>query len=322
MSKSFGLSVIIPTCRTEEHLLDSLRSVCISVQNCTEINKEVVLCVDRPIQQNDPLLRLQNEFPFIVLFENTTSQGAAFARNLAIEKSKYHYLLFTDDDCWVPIDWVDYMFTQVKQYGVVTGGVCSHSDSFSVYAKLEQQIDYYRLYACDGEGHTKFISFPNTAIRRDLLPLVPFDTRFRLNADDMDLGCRLRLGGKKIKAEKNLFVKTYYPKKLKETLIRKIRHAKGIAYVCRRLGKDSMNKLEFGARAEIILRWIKISLGSPFRLHERLLFLLMNMTYCFGFIFYYQIYKNIEKENARNIVINTQETNEADAIFSSNHALE
>lgn len=299
MNNPVGVSIIIPTCRSGRHSMAPLESVCRSAARLPTSEREVILCVDRPVEPNDPLYTLSERFPFVKVISNPGTKGAPGARMSALAVARYDALLFTDDDCLVPADWADRLLKRVFQYGIVTGGVTSSSDQ--IYSKFEKTIDRYRLRARDTHGATKFVSFPNMGILRSLLPAVPFDSDFKRNADDMDFGCRIRLNGFRIHADETLTVQTEYPKNLVEIIRRKLRHAEGISYVHRRLGEAAWKRLEFGTHSEIFRRWIQISLKAPFDPHEKLLFMLVNLTYVFGLIYYYRKLRSVSMEQISNL---------------------
>jgi hypothetical protein len=165
-----------------------------------------------------------------------------------------------------------------------------------LYSRLEELIDRYRAQAKASDGSPKFVSFPNLGIRRDLLPSVPFDQVAGIYGNDMDIGCRIRLMGTPIHIAQDLVVKTRYPKTLGHVLRRKLVHAEGIAYVQRRLGPERWRKLEIGTHAEILARWTRISLQAPIRFWEKPVYLLMNLTYALGLIYYFMVrFRDVEQ---------------------------
>lgn len=290
-----GVSVIIPTNRYSVFALTSLESVCESLESFKG-EKELILCVDRKIRDNDGLLILEKKHPFVNIILNPNNQGSAYARNLGLQAASYGILIFTDDDCFVEKDWVERLYENVSKYGICTGGLKARNSG--IFPRLEEYIDHYRIHATDKNGHIKFISFPNFGIKRELLPDPAFDVDPRNTVEDIDLACRLRLLGHNIHLDDNLIVKTIYPGNLTEMIRRKFKHARGISYLQKRMGVERWEQLEIGSIKDIIKRWYKISFNSPFPFLERVLFFVSNMSYCLGLYYYTQRFKNVEPIDA------------------------
>lgn len=299
-----GVSIVVPTCRTSAFSTRCLDRLCASAERWRG-RKELILGVDRELRRDDPLLQLRDRYPFVRLIRNHGLSGAPRARMVALRHSRFDIVVFTDDDCLVPPDWIRRMVDGARRFGVFTGPVAAADPSdvleglsefdgdfelspeFENLWRMEEIIDRYRLEAVDSAGRTRYLSFPHLSIRRELLPPVAFDSLFSLSADDMDLGYRLRLNTREIHADRDgTPVRTAYPLTLRAALARKVRHARGIAYVHRRLGGTRLRRLEPGSFPRILFRWIRISLGAPLSRKERSLFLLLNLTYCFALGWY------------------------------------
>lgn len=287
-SKQPGVSLIIPSIRNETNLRESLETICLSTQ-AFSLDKEIIITVDRAILPTDPYHELAQKYPFVKIIVNTSSKGGPFARQQALLASQYRTLIFTDDDCWVPLDWVSKLYALVQSHGVVTGLVQGRGNG--VIDRCEALIDRYRIAAKDSGGHAKFLSFPNFGIQRELLPETPFEAKFRYNLGSLDLGNQLRLQGRNIYADPDLVIYTQYPKTLAEAVSRKFRHARGISFVHHRLGHEAWTKLEMGSHALILWRWTKISFTAPLKFSDRCFFFLLNMCYALPLMTYYHISK-------------------------------
>jgi cellulose synthase/poly-beta-1,6-N-acetylglucosamine synthase-like glycosyltransferase len=281
-----GVSLLIPSIRNEINLRESLETICISTE-AFPLDKEIILAVDREILATDPYYELAKKYPFIKIIVNTDSKGGPFARRQALLASQYRTLIFADDDCWVPKDWVSRLYALVQIHGVVTGLVQGRSNN--LIDRCEALIDRYRIAAKDSGGHAKFLSFPNFGIHRELLPENPFDAQFRYNLGSLDLGNQLRLQGWNIFADPTLVIFTEYPKTFAEAVSRKFRHARGIAFVHHRLGHEAWTKLEMGSHALILWRWTKISFTAPLKFSDRCFFFILNMCYAVPLMTYYYL---------------------------------
>lgn len=242
------------------------------------------------------MFEIIEKFPFVDVFYNPNPQGSAYVRFLGISKAKYNVLLFTDDDCIVPINWVEKLYRGVVENGIVTGNLKS-IEKFKIISLFEQYIDYIRIRALDSNKNIKFISFSNFGLKYNLLPLVPFDTCSVNTTEDFDLGCRLRLNNKKICFDEQIILEVCYPITLIQIIRRKIKHAKGIAYLEMRYGKKNWDSLEIGTKKELIKRWTNISFSAPFSLSSKCLFYIVNMTFCFSLCYYSKKFKNVKRIN-------------------------
>lgn len=292
--RSPSVSVIIPVCRSGGLVFQHLRTVARSLA-AYDGQKELILCFDRDLGPNDQIQSLAELVPELVLFQAHSSGnlGAPANRLRGIHAARHEILLFTDDDCEVPISWVSSLAKTTASKGAMTGlvkGTLTHGRLASIYTRLEEIIDRYRVEARDEGGSAKFISFPCFGIRRELMPSIPYDVDFTDNVDDFDLACRLRLAGLRIALEPSIVVQTDYPHTLGKVLKRKLRHARGISHnflsIIARHGKPAWDSLEIGNHHEIIRRWARISLRASVPLHERFIFLVMNLTYAIGLAYY------------------------------------
>lgn len=300
MSKeSKEVSVIIPTARNNSLVISSIRSVCESLNNFRG-NKELILCLNRPISQKDKLLNNLTQYKFIKVFIDEKPQGSVYVRELGIKKARFRVLLFTDDDSIVEPTWVNRMYKNVIRHGACAGNI-EALDKTNLICKFEEYIDYYRIRASDSKGNVKFISFPNFGIKKTLLPSKLFFTCPQNTVEDIDLACRLRLNKINITLNENLFVKTAYPDRLSSVIKRKLKHAKGIAFLGRKYGRETWWRLEIGSNRNIIQRWVLMSFKAPFSFYERCLFLIINLIYCLGLFYFSFTFRNIQEERIKNV---------------------
>lgn len=278
------VSIIIPTNRTTLSVIDNIKSVYKSMLKYSG-EKELILCIDREVSSDDFLLQIFRRKKLIKFIENKKSIGSAYIRNLGIKSASGDILIFTDDDSMVPLDWVNSLSKEVLAYGLCAGNLVS-KDNRNTISKLEQYIDQCRIHSIDSLGNYKFISFPNFAIKKDLLPKIPFSIDIENTTEDIDLACNLRLKGVKINFNKDIIVGTTYPTKLKDAINRKLKHSKGISFLRSKYGKAKWRNLEIESTGGLFLKWIGISLSAPFPFVHRIEFLVMNMSYCIGLLFY------------------------------------
>jgi GT2 family glycosyltransferase len=122
-----------------------------------------------------------------------SNQGPASARNNGAGHAEGNYIVFLDDDCTLPPDWLQEVRSTLSQAYVV-GGHTINGLPDNVYSQASQVlIDYlYGYYNADPE-HAKFITSNNLIIPRPIYDrLEGFDLEFTdAAAEDRDFCDRL-----------------------------------------------------------------------------------------------------------------------------------
>lgn len=289
-----SISVIVPTNRTDSIFFQSIKSIVKSLMNF-DGKKELILCVDKSNSKKDNLLNsLATRNSFIRLIINKCPQGAACSRYQGIKVAKYKILLFTDDDCIVGPFWAKQLYSKVVQYGACTGAIKANSQK--LIPRFEEYTDYIRTKSKDSSGWVKWISFPNFGIKRKLLPSMPFSLSPKNTTEDMDLATKLRLNGCKIKFDNRILVRTSYPDNILSVFKRKLKHAKGMAFLRTRFNAKRKEELEMKPVTYYLKIWILLSFNAPFSFFERLMFFLINITFCLG-LYYFEIKFKWAKNN-------------------------
>ncbi|MFA6417215.1 MAG: glycosyltransferase family 2 protein [Patescibacteria group bacterium] len=280
-----GVSVVIPTARIGSRALKSLESIALSLDLFSG-NKELIIAVDRNFMVNDFLLDFASNYNFVKLLKIGGGHGSAFTRFQALSKAQYSVVIFTDDDCLVPLDWINKMFAEVTKYGMVAGNLAAFNER-NVYSLVDAYVDQLRIKSVDADGYAKYISFPNFGIKQTYLPSLPFLATALNTTEDIDLACRLRLAGRKIYFAESLLIITEYPETFSGLLKRKVKHAQGIAFL--RAGLEN-EKLRYLGLAEtpwrMLRRWSVLSFKAPLKLIPRIIMFLANLAYCVALAYY------------------------------------
>ena len=96
------LSVVVPTYRRPENLLRFLKAI------CPQLNSERSLVVINDGSHDHAYERVINQFKEIIDYLPLPQNcGPALARNKGAAHSKGKYLVFTDDDCIPPENWLN-----------------------------------------------------------------------------------------------------------------------------------------------------------------------------------------------------------------------
>lgn len=279
-----GVSVIIPTARTNHQILDNLSSVAQAL-NDFDGSKELVLAADRRVSADDFLRTFAQKHSFVRILEGQAMKGSARTRLEALKEARYSVILFTDDDCVVPTDWVARMHQTVMLYGPVTGNLSAlHSEN--PYSQVDAYVDQLRIRTMENGG-AKYISFPNFGIKQNLLPEEPFRANALNTTEDIELSCRLRLAEIPIRFEESIVVRTEYPTTFVGLMKRKVKHARGVAFLRANLNDEERGSLGLNETPwKMLLRWSNATLCAPLKLSQRLCMLLANAMYCSALGYY------------------------------------
>ncbi len=96
-------SVVVPTCRREEHLARLLESLRPGVQLADPARYEVIVTDDARGQTSEAMVR--EKFPWVTWLAGP-ARGPASNRNNGVHQSKGEWLCFIDDDCEASQEWI------------------------------------------------------------------------------------------------------------------------------------------------------------------------------------------------------------------------
>jgi len=99
---------------------DSLKLTLNELSKCEISNTEDVelLCVDNnsPDHALGVISEIKSQFKFSVKYLFESRQGLSHARNLGLKEAKGEYILFTDDDAKIPVNWLREYLDKIQQY--------------------------------------------------------------------------------------------------------------------------------------------------------------------------------------------------------------
>lgn len=209
--------------------------------------------------------------------------GSAQTRLTGIQAATGELLLFTDDDCLVPPNWVDKLLGLLDYAPVVTGALAARQPD-SWLCRSEEYTDQVRTHSLTRDGAYKFVSFPNMGIHRKVLPQPVYANSPYNTAEDVDLSIRLTLAGTPIAMQDEISVLVSYPTDWGSELRRKRKHGYGVAFVKTQFTAGEWASAEIGAPITILTRWARHSLTAPFSPLGRARYLIINLVYCAAFL--------------------------------------
>lgn len=197
-------SVVVPTYERPRKLAQTLESVCEQTTDEYEI-----LVVDDGSESDEQaeVLELYGERARVKVFRQANA-GPAAARNRGWRNADGDVVLFTDDDCIVPEDWVEAL-TEAFEHGVAAVGgdlvPCANlldTNRFAKAHRLRDRINYENpKHPVRGHEGLNVGGTANVAYRRSVLEGVGgFDESFPLAAgEDADLQRRVLDAGHEMK---------------------------------------------------------------------------------------------------------------------------
>lgn len=133
------------------------------------------------------------------------SQGIPFNRNQGIIRSRGKFIIFIDDDCWVPENWLKALLEPLqkdKHILAVTGGTKVPpsnllGDSIAALGfPGGGSLGFDKVWKVSPEGFTNHLSVGNCALRRELFEQVGyFDVAMKFGAEDTEFSQRLEAAG-------------------------------------------------------------------------------------------------------------------------------
>jgi glycosyltransferase involved in cell wall biosynthesis len=169
-------SVIVPT----YNRLSQLKLVLQSIFKQDLDDYEVIVVNDGSIDGTDLYLN-SLATPQLKLIRQQ-NKGPAAARNAGIRLVQGKYIVFTDDDCTVPSNWLS-SFKKVFESNEVDiiGGAVRNSNKKNIYSEVGQHITNFFVEYLNQEGKSSpFLTSNNIAYRADVLKKSGgFDERFK-----------------------------------------------------------------------------------------------------------------------------------------------
>ena len=106
------ITVIIPCYNIEKYIERCIQSV----EEQTYKNIEIIAVDDGSKDNTVQILeKLQNKYSNLKVFKNDKNKGAAYARNLAIRKSKGEYIGFIDSDDYIVKDYYEKLMQKAQE---------------------------------------------------------------------------------------------------------------------------------------------------------------------------------------------------------------
>ena len=182
------VSVLMPTLGMSQTMANAVGSVLASLE--VSGGGELLLIADG----DTAFQRLAGaQLPNRVRMLRGPGRGAASARNLGLLEARHEIVLFTDDDCIVPLEWAAKMADGARRWGASAGPV-----QVPRRGPITSFLDHQRPFDAPplNSKCVRYLVTANASVRMDAMPASGFrDDLFNNACEDAELGYALRDNG-------------------------------------------------------------------------------------------------------------------------------
>lgn len=180
---------------------DKLLRLCESLKGQLDEETEVLFVHESKINSK--------VFPFVLpfsvdYFPVPEKQGIPFNRNQGIKKASGEVIVFIDDDCWVPENWLRNLLKPFSDENIlaVTSGTRIPKSNFlgDCIAALGfpggGSLGFSKVWKVSREGYTNHLAVGNCALRNKLFERIGvFEEKMKMGAEDTELSFRMEKAG-------------------------------------------------------------------------------------------------------------------------------
>ena len=190
MENHLKISVIIPTYKPKEYLLECLLSL--NRQTMSFLDFEVILVLNGELVPYESWIEqvlqgLKQDFP--IIFLKTSQSGVSHARNLALNVAKGEYITFVDDDDYISDTYLEDLYSIAQPSIIPLCHPIAFSDTLETDENYRITREYNRLKEFSRlpfHKAKKFFSGPcMKLIHKDIIGDRRFDTNFSVGEDSL-----------------------------------------------------------------------------------------------------------------------------------------
>jgi glycosyltransferase involved in cell wall biosynthesis len=239
-ARSLRFSVVLTTYNRQSLLERCLASLL--VQDYPQEDYEIIVVDDGSQDMTASLLTsLAREGRIRYIHQENC--GWAVARNTGVARSRGEIVVFTDDDCRLPIDWLskyDAAYKQHPMYDGVAGSLaCEPGANLAGRIRYQVHLEMFDLMNAslgvrhDQAGEVLFCYGANRSFRRQALEGTSFDANL-LYFDDFDMNLRLRQEGIRIFYDPSIQVFHHYVLSARDRILADYRFGKSSVWFARK----------------------------------------------------------------------------------------
>lgn len=159
------------------------------------------------------------KYPYTMkILRNSIPQGPAKTRNIGVHHSKGDIIAFTDDDCIVEKEWLNYLYDNLKNSNEKLGGVggkvkAYNEDIFSRYYEINSILEP-RAHDRNHPNRIPYLVTANCAIKRDaFMRAGGFDEKIKkAGGEDCAMSMRMAKIGYYFEKEERAVIKHRFKK--------------------------------------------------------------------------------------------------------------
>ncbi len=251
-------SIVVPTYNRLSQLELALRSIL----NQNFDDYEVIVVNDGSTDDTEQYLKSLATPKLKFISQN--NKGPAAARNAGIRLAQGKYIVFTDDDCTVPQNWLS-NFKKVFESNEVDiiGGAVRNSNKKNIYSDVSQHItNFFVEYLNREGGSSPFLTSNNIAYRVDVLKKVGgFDERFKkAGGEERGLNWKILSTGSKSAYVSEIIVEHNHEMNLSGFVRQQLNYGRGSFVLYKVAGKEfkiKIPKISLAAHLRLSLSFFK-----------------------------------------------------------------
>ncbi len=294
-------SIIIPT----YNRVSLLKKLVDSISNLGQSSEEyeIIIVNDGSTDETNSYLDgLEHESNIKVVHQENA--GPTTARNSGAKVASGEILVFVDDDCTVPSDWLTSIENSlVKNSAALIGGANKNLVDEKITSRVYQQINaYFQNKRNSVTGKASYLMTNNMACWKSTFEKYSgFDERFSIGGEDREFAIRLINAGEKVVYEPGLFINHYHSFSFISFLFQFYRFGRGSHLLFNVVDEQKLSVNLKTSKRDFyeLFRMIGKSKKFIIRFFEKFLFLLSQV---FAFVGFYgakwEGIKDLRRENS------------------------
>lgn len=280
------ISIVVPTFNRLSSLKRLLKSV--FEQNFPKEKFEILILNDGSTDETHYYLTtLTTEWNIRAI--NLQNGGPAVARNIGAREAKGKLIAFVDDDCTIPIDWLQKIFYCFNDEKITAlGGPSKNEIPENKFSEVYNRTTLFFLNLFNREKNkARFLTSNNFACRRIVfLKHGGFDERFGVGAEDREFVNRIYDFGEKILYLPDLEINHYHNFTFTSFFIHYYRFGIGSHILFRVIKKEKKLSVEKALLSDYLKLIKSVGKGFPFyvKIQMIIIYFLSQLFFLSGYV--------------------------------------
>jgi len=191
---SIPLSIVVPTFRRNEQLLECI----LSIIRQKYLPKEIIIIDTCPKNTAQHISQRSNISPSAIRYISVPTKNVSEARNRGIYAANYNHIIFIDDDCIAGKEWLKSLYKSLYRFNSCVGRGIEHiTPTVGFLVKVESYLTFSSYHSISDQiskrSHIQYIDSKCFLVNKHVLIQhnILFDTQFNATFEDMDLSFQL-----------------------------------------------------------------------------------------------------------------------------------